>query len=227
MPEVAGMSIEERRPVAAAPLRVALAMSLVLHGCFFYWYWLILRADQEGDVRGTRSFEVTLSQASTATPAPREAAPRTERRAPAQPEPEDMDDAVQEEAPPQSETPPAPASLPGAPVLSPAPRRRLDLSLPPGLITPAEPSSRGEGVFDPAFRERIRAAQASAPESPAEADVQTWSVSGGARTRVETERGCFERVDDPFADQPGEQWWMVACSPGDRIDWGARFRARP
>lgn len=217
----------ERSAVAPSPLRLALSISLVLHGAVLYW--LALRDAPEAELPETRSFEVTLTRPTAAERAPAEPVPAAERREDADPstsDPVQPDDAPEPPGAVQPDVPLVRAPAPEVPAVENKVRRPLDLSLPAGVIGPTQTPAPAAGVFDPMLRERIRTAR-SARSAPPVADVQTWSVGAGDRTRVETEDGCFERVDDPFADQPGEQWWLVACSPGDRIDWGARFRARP
>lgn len=222
MSEIAWSDVSERRGVrVAAPLRFALAISLALHAGFFY-YSVVLRGDAELEARKTRSFEVTLSRVDAA-------------RAPAAPvelaEPE-VDPEVVPEA---LEVPDPEALVPERrPVIAPPraarpsrSRRRLDLSLPPEVIAPAQPRGPNTGVFDPGLRERIDAARV-APRGPLPGDAVATRARGADEvTRIETERGCYERVTDPFDDQPGDQWWLVACSRGEEIDWGVRFRRRP
>ena len=139
---------------------------------------------------------------------------------------------VDPDAPPPEDVEAAPAR-PAPEPRPPAVVRRgredaLDLRLPEAGSWTQEPSDPATGVFDPRLDARIREARA-APRPPVAATgaPRLWA-SGEGRTRIETERGCFERVTDPFDEQAGEQWWFVACGRADEeIDWGARFRARP
>lgn len=204
-----------------APLRAALAASLVLHAVGMLW--LLDRNEAQERERGMPSFEVTLMRA--APPPAVEARPDPPTRSRPEPEVPASADAPPEpeQEEPRSARPRAAAAVsPGT--TAPAP---LDLSLPADVIRPAPESAPGIGVFDPALARRIDAARSARRAPAAAAGPRTWTRGAGDRTRIETERGCYERVRDPFDDRPGDQWWFVECSGEAEIDWGRRFRSRP
>ncbi|MEE4301562.1 MAG: hypothetical protein V2J24_19135 [Pseudomonadales bacterium] len=207
------------RVVDAAPLRIALAVSVILHTGVLYWG--VWRDGSAPVVHEARSFEITLAQRRASRDESGMPAAASDPTRASEPAPVEADARAESPGARRSEAAaPAPAAAPSGP------RTRLDLSLPAEAIAPATESRPDAGVFDPALRARIGEARAARRSAPSTAEVRSWS-SGAGRTRIESDRGCFERVDDPFPDQPGQQWSFVKCSPGEVIDWGRRFRARP
>ena len=214
--------LEERRAhsVRPGPLRVALAASLVLHGCAFYW--LLERDHAAAPDRALRSFELTLIRSTSATsPAWAPSASPSPAQSDAAPEAQ-VPDAAVPDAPGRRQRGFEAQAVPRT--LAPGP---LDLSLPADVLRPEAAPERETRVFDPELGRRIDRARDERRGPAAWAGSSSWPIGAGDRTRIETDSGCFERVRDPFGDAPGEQWWMVACGGESEIDWAQRFRARP
>jgi hypothetical protein len=201
----------------------ALAASLMVHG-------LALLHGPSGapPESGPRTLSVELVR----MPPPRMLPGRDDSASPPRPRPVAERPVFEQPAPERSDP-----TDPGDGAIEDRPRRgagvampadgALDLSVPDRFLTPAP---RRRELLDGRFAEQLREARA-ARRGSAGSTVGGPITRDGAREgrmRIETSRGCFERVTDPFDGQAGDQWWFVAC--GDRepaIDWGARFRARP
>ena len=210
------------------PLWVAGGMSLVLHAALAIWWFD--RAPPVPIAAEVRSLDLLLSSITAPVPGP-------------DPEPVEVPDEevrVRAPAPPQDpvrapEPVPESTRIIAAPEVMRLPDRTeparvpLRLGLPPtfreGTLT-----TEGQGeLFDSRLARELedarRAQVARRAARPLTRPPQVWAGAGEGRTRIESDLGCFERVRDPFDDQPGEQWWLTDCGDrGEQIDWGARFR---
>ena len=221
---------------SGAPLRWALAASLLVHAGIGVWF-------ANGGTRGEEaptpsiSLELTLGLAPDAErdlkqESGHELAPQPPE---SRPVPAIAGAEVTEliAAPPvEPLTPTAEGSAEELPSVSAAQSigRRLPLDLsPPAAPTEARGGAAATGVFDPRFDAAIRSARAATSAAePRFAMPRVEADAGDGRVRIETEQGCYERVSDPFDDLPGDAWSLVGCLPvGDAIDWGERFRRAP
>lgn len=124
---------------------------------------------------------------------------------------------------PQVSTEPQPRAIHRTPQLP-------DLRLPPGFRVAPSPEPEPDGamgrIFDSKLAERVQAARSARPTTRSPEALRSWEGADG-NMRVEGLDGCYERRDDSQSSQAGAAWWFVACSAGNDIDWGERFRRQP